>query len=248
VLASLYPEEAVVCHNVMVHPPGGVVGGDELHVDVQVDAGAHALITTPGATRFYRSLGEHALQSVTASVAEGARLEWLPLESIAYRGALAENRMRFDLAPGAEMMGWDVVALGLPASDQAFESGRYTQVVEIPGVWLERGTINATDKRLLESPLGLAGHKALGAMWFARGSALSAALKERLVDAAREEADLATSLAGCIGVTSPHDGVIVLRVLAPRTEAITALMVAVWKRWRDVAWGMTSVPPRVWRT
>jgi len=248
VLASLYPEEASVCHNVMVHPPGGIVGGDELHVDVQVDRGAHALVTTPGATRFYRSTGAQALQTLTAQVEDGARLEWLPLETIAYRGALAENRMRFHLAPTAETIGWDVVALGLPASNQGFDAGRYTQQIELPGIWLERGTIDASDRRLLESPLGLAGHKAMGTMWFARGSALAADMKERLVDAAREEADAAALLAGCIGVTSPHDGVVVLRVLAHRTEAITALLVAVWKRWRHVAWSMGSVPPRVWRT
>jgi urease accessory protein len=248
VLASLYPEAPVICHNVMVHPPGGVVGGDVLNVEVTVDAGAHGLVTTPGATRFYRSLGERALQSLTARVADGARLEWLPLENIAYSGTLAENRMRFELAPSAEMMGWDVLALGLPASGQAFAAGHYTQHLELPGTWLERGTIAAHDTRLLDSPLGLAGHKAMGTMWFARGSALEADLRERLVDAARELADSCEPLAGLVGVTSPHDGVIVARALAPRTEAINAFFTALWKRWRHLAWQAADVPPRVWRT
>ncbi|MCB1988597.1 MAG: urease accessory protein UreD, partial [Burkholderiaceae bacterium] len=80
VLQSLHPEGPGVCHNVLVHPPGGLVGGDTLEVHAQVAAGAHALITTPGATRFYRSEGATALQRTQLAVAEGARLEWLPLE------------------------------------------------------------------------------------------------------------------------------------------------------------------------
>ena len=150
VLQSLYPEGPGICHHVLVHPPGGIVGGDVLHVEATLAPHAHALITTPGATRFYRSAGEAARQSVTARVEDGARLEWLPLETICHSAALAENSMRFELAPGGEMMGWDVIALGLPASNDSFDSGHYMQRIELPGVWLERGTIRGDDKRLLD--------------------------------------------------------------------------------------------------
>ena len=109
VLQSLYPEGPGVCHNVLVHPPGGLVGGDTLEVHAQVAAGAHALITTPGAMRFYRSEGATALQCSAVqctqlAVAEGARLEWLPLESLCYSGSQAENHLTLQLAPGAESM------------------------------------------------------------------------------------------------------------------------------------------------
>ena len=60
VLKSLHPEGDRVCHSVLVHPPGGIVGGDTLAIELALEAGAHALVTTPGATRFYRSLGEPA--------------------------------------------------------------------------------------------------------------------------------------------------------------------------------------------
>ena len=93
-----------MCHNVLVHPPGGLVGGDTLEVHAQVAAGAHALITTPGATRFYRSEGATALQRTQLAVAEGARLEWLPLESLCYSACQAENHLTLQLAPGAESM------------------------------------------------------------------------------------------------------------------------------------------------
>ena len=94
VLQSLYPEDPSICHNVLVHPPGGLVAGDTLGVEVAVASGAHALLTTPGATRCYRSTGATARQAITLRVAAEARLEWLPLETIAYSGCLAESALR----------------------------------------------------------------------------------------------------------------------------------------------------------
>lgn len=247
VLASLYPEAPAICHNVLVHPPGGLVGGDELDIDISVDPGAHALITTPGATRFYRSTGATATQRLHATLADGARLEWLPLETIAYSGCLGENLMRFELAPGAEMIGWDVLALGLPAADQAFARGRFTQCVEMPGRWLERGVIDALDARLLDSPLGWAGQRVLGTLWFAAGSALSTARRDTLLAAARE-ACASDPLQPTSGATAVHAAVIVLRVLAPRVEPAMALLTRAWGAWRRDAWQLAATPPRVWRT
>jgi len=247
VLQSLYPEGDAVCHNVLVHPPGGLVGGDVLEIDVEVGSGAHALITTPGATRFYRSLGETALQALAARVADGARFEWLPLETLCYRRTQAENRMRFELAPRAEMIGWDVLALGLPASGELFDEGRYTQQIELPGVWLERGTVDGQDRQLLDSPLGFAGHSVLATMWFASGSAFAPARREALLEAAREQLE-AHALRDTAGATAPHDELVVLRVLAHRVEPAMELLTGVWKRWRELAWGLPAPVPRVWRT
>lgn len=247
ILQSLYPEGDGICHNVLVHPPGGVVGGDVLQITAQLGAGSHALITTPGATRFYRSAGALAQQSLTAQVADGARLEWLPLETILYRNTLAENRMRFELAPGAEMMGWDVLALGLPASNEAFDQGRYTQQIELPGVWLERGTIDGRDSRLLNSPLAWAGRSVLATMWFAAGQPLVAARRDALLNAAREATE-AHPLKATAGCTAPHAEVVVLRALAHRVEPAMNLLTEVWRRWRALAWDLNATPPRVWRT
>ena len=247
VLQSLYPEGHGICHHVLVHPPGGIVGGDVLQVEANLQAGSHALITTPGATRFYRSAGEAARQSVTARIDEGARLEWLPLETICHSAALAENQLRFELQPGGEMMGWDVVALGLPASGEAFETGHYAQRIELPGVWLERATIRGDDQRLLDSPLGFAGHRVLATMCFATGTPMPSDRRERLLDAVRESAS-SHVLARTAGCSSPHAEVVVLRVLAPRVEPAMQLLSSVWARWRDVAWGLGAVAPRVWRT
>ena len=247
VLKSLYPEAPQVCHSVLVHPPGGIVGGDVLAIDSTLAEGAHALITTPGATRFYRSLGEPALQDVKVRAASGARLEWLPLETLAYSGCIAETRMRFELAPGAEMIGWDVLALGLPASDQGFERGCYTHSIELPGCWLERGRIAADDARLLDSPLGWDGQRVLATLWFAAGSGLRSERREALLDAARA-CVIDHSLSERCGATAANDRVIVLRVLAPRVEPAMQLLAAVWARWRETAWQLPACTPRVWRT
>jgi len=247
VLRALHPEGPGVCHGVVVHPPGGIVGGDALALEATLAPGAHALLTTPGATRFYRSAGAPALQSVELHVAEGARAEWLPLETICHAGALAESRLRAHLAPGAEAMGWDVLALGLPASGAPFDRGCFRQHIELPGAWLERGALDAADTRLLDSPLGLAGRRVLATMWFGAGAALADARREALLDAARE-AVAGTPLARWAGVTAPGPRVVVLRALGERVEPAMALLVQVWQRWRRVAWTREACAPRVWRT
>jgi urease accessory protein len=247
VLQPLYPEGEGVCHHVLVHPPGGVVGGDELQVQVQAEAGSHALLTTPGATRFYRSEGALALQHTRLQLAEGARLEWLPMETIAYSGCLASNGVTAELAPGAEMIGWDVLALGLAAAGQAFERGVFSQQLMLPGQWLERGRIAADDATLLQGPLGWAGHTVSATLWFAAGAALAPARRTALVDSARALVQ-GHALAATAGVTAPQAGVVVLRALAARVEPAMQLLAAVRAAWRAEAWGLAAEPPRIWRT
>ena len=246
VLRALHPEGGV-CHSVLVHPPGGIVGGDELAIELTLGDGAHALVTTPGATRFYHSAGATATQALRVVAAAASRLEWLPLETIAYSGCLASNALRFELAPGAEMIGWDVTALGLPESERPFDAGRFTQSIELPGRWLERGSIAASDDRLLESPLGWAGRRVLATMWFASGDSLDPARSDALLDAARAAA-AAHPLAATTGATSPQPGVIVVRALAGRVEPAMELLQRIWRAWRPLAWGVAATAPRVWAT
>ena len=249
VLKRLYPEGEAVCHLVLVHPPGGIVGGDVLGLDATLAPGSHALITTPGATKFYRSSGPLAQQRVHAELAPGARLEWLPLESIAYNRCQAQNRLRFTLAPGAQMMGWDVLALGLAAAGQPFVEGCFDQQLALPGVWLEQGRIDGQDRLLLDSPLGLAGHPVLATLWLAEapGQALGRDHSETLIDSAR--ALIATSaLPTTAGVSAPAESLLVLRALGHQVEPVMALLRQVWAAWRQIHWGLAACPPRVWRT
>jgi len=247
ILQSLYPEGNAICHNVLVHPPSGLVGGDVLAIDIRLDAGTHGLVTTPGATRFYRSEGEPAVQRARVRVATGARLEWLPLETLAYDGCIAENHLQLELEPGAQALGWDVLALGLPAADAPFARGSFLQHLEWPGHWLERARIAAGDTLLLDSPLGWAGHRVLGTLWFAGLGPREAGLREQLLDGARAAIDAAPPGTPA-GATSPHAGLVVVRVLAPRVEPAMRLLQAVRAAWRLAAWGLQARPPRVWAT
>ena len=245
ILQSLYPEGDAVCHNVLVHPPGGLVGGDTLDISATVGPGAHGLVTTPGATRFYRSTGERALQRTHLTLAEGARLEWLPLEALCYNACNAENHLTLNLAPGAECMGWDVTALGLPHAGQPFETGRFVQHIEAPGLWLERGVIDAADHRLLESPLGLAGQRCMASLFFVVGTPLERARRDTALDAARAVMD-AHALKASAGATSPNGQVLVVRALAPQVEPAMQLLQQVRAAWRAALWQLCAEPPRIW--
>ena len=245
ILQSLYPEGDAVCHNVLVHPPGGLVGGDTLDITATVGPGAHGLVTTPGATRFYRSHGELALQRTHLTLAEGTRLEWLPLEALCYNACNAENHLTLNLAPGAECMGWDVTALGLPHAGQPFETGRFVQHIEAPGLWLERGVIDAADHRLLESPLGLAGQRCMASLFFVVGTPLERARRDTALDAARAVMD-AHALKASAGATSPNGQVLVVRALAPQVEPAMQLLRQVRAAWRAALWQLYAEPPRIW--
>ena len=247
VLQSLYPEGPAVCHNVLVHPPGGLVGGDRLHIEVAVDSGAHGLITTPGATRFYRSEGELAVQYSQLQVADGGRLEWLPLEALCYSGCQAENRLLLRPQPGGEILAWDVTALGLPQAQKPFVQGQLQQHLEFPGHWLERARIAASDQRLLDSPLGLAGHRCLASLVFATGSPLSRVRRQCALDAARAVIE-PHALVASAAATCPNDHVVVVRVLAPLVEPATDLLRQVWASWRAALWQLNGELPRIWAT
>ncbi len=203
VLQSLYPEGDAVCHNVLLHPPGGLVGGDTLDISVTVGDHAHGLITTPGATRFYRSEGDVALQRTTLTLAPTARLEWLPLEAICYTSCQAENHLTINLAPGAE----------IPA-----------------------------DHRLMNSPLGLAGHRCLASLFFVAGTRVERGRRSGALDLARSVI-ASHSLRATAGATSPDGQVVVVRVLAPVVEPAMHLLRQVWTAWQSTFLAYFAIPP-----
>ena len=247
VLKALYPEGPQVCHHTLLHPPSGLVGGDTLKLTLDVGEGSHAVLTTPGASRFYRSTGARAEQWVAAQVGAGARLEWLPQENIVGNGALALNSQRFELRDGAQMMGWDLLALGLIESNAPFVRGCYSQHLELPGLWLERAKIDACDALLLNSPLGMGGYRAMATLWWASADRLGDEAARRAVDTAR--AVLSQGRQGLMaGVTQANPHVVVLRALGPHIEGLKTQLNAVRRAWRHSMWGLQGDDPRVWAT
>ncbi|MBT9550845.1 MAG: urease accessory protein UreD [Hydrogenophaga sp.] len=246
IFKSLYPEGDAICHNVIIHPPGGLVGGDVLDVKVRVGSGAHGLISTPGATRFYASDGLPTTQQVALTLDAGARLEWLPLEAIAYPGCQAHNTLTATLAEGAELLAWDVTALGLPTAGQPFSEGRFSQRLELPGLWLEQARIDAADIRLLDSPLGLGGQRCMGTLLLACGHPLGRARQEQLLETVRTA--IADGPAGVqAAATCPNPQMLVLRAMAPLVEPLMSGLQQAWAALRTAAWGLPATPPRIWR-
>jgi len=245
ILQSLYPEGDAVCHNVLVHPPGGLVGGDTLDIALRAAPGTHGLVTTPGATRFYRSEGPLALQRTHLTLEGNARLEWLPLETICYSGCRAENHLTMALEPDAQVMGWDVTALGLPHANLPFAQGFVQQHLELPGVWLERGRVDAQDALLLNSPAALAGMKCWATLYLVSGKALERTAKTMALDTAREVI-AANPLAAHAGATSPNAQTVVVRAMAPQVESVMALLRQVRLAWRTALWDLPATTPRIW--
>ncbi|MDG0835042.1 urease accessory protein UreD [Pelomonas saccharophila] len=244
-LKTLHPEGEGVAHAVLVHPPGGLVGGDRLDIDIDVAEGAHLLVTTPAATRFYRSNASEAAQVVVARVGEGARLEWLPQETLAYPGCLARNEVRLSLAPGASLFACEVLGLGLPAAGQAFDKGRLLQHLEVGGQWLDRGWLDAADRALLDGPCGLAGHRVLGTLAYAQTTTLAGA-EALLADARERLAEL--PLCGLTHLAGARGSVLLARVVGDEVEAVTLALRRVRALWRERLWALPGGDPRIWAT
>ena len=142
-------------------------------------------------------------------------------------------------------MAWDITALGLPHAGQAFTSGQYQQHLEIQGVWLERGLIQASDHRLLQSPLGLNGHSCQSTLVFAQGSAMSDEQLQHVITLARSVCDQ-HALELQAGVTSPDPKLVVVRVLSAQVEQAMDLLRRIWLVWRSELWQLPAVAPRIW--
>jgi urease accessory protein len=232
---------------VLVHPPGGLVGGDTLEISLCAGPGSHSLVTTSGAARFYRSLGEPAVQTARIALDPGSRCEWLPLEAICYSGCLAENRLSLELAPDSELIGWDVTAFGLPASQLPFEKGSLLQHLELKDAWLERGRIDAFDRRLMDGPLGLAGQRCLATLFLASGSPLARPRREQALELANSAiAAPGASAPVLAGATAPGSRVVVVRALAAQVEPALALLKAIRAAWRPALWNLPPTAPRSW--
>lgn len=128
-----YPEENGCCHIYLLHPPGGMVVGDELRITAELDSRSYVLMTTPSAGKLYgaQHLPERQCQYVEFSVPSDGCLEWLPQETIVFNGANGQLNTRIDLAPGGKFFVWDIVRLGRAASGDHFVKGQCRQSLEV---------------------------------------------------------------------------------------------------------------------
>lgn len=237
-----YPDGERACHVYILHPPGGVVGGDSLAISAEVESGAHALLTTPAAGKLYRSDGASAQLSQELTVADGAWLEWLPQETIAFDGARAASATRVALSGTAGFIGWEILCLGRPAASETYTHGEFVQRFEIwrdgAPLWWERNAL-AGGTPVLHAPWGLAGRSVVATL-VAVGRAPSAlsALRE-LLNAEQDDGEFA--------VSQLRD-VLVCRYLGNSAEQARAGFIAAWRLLRPALWGIDASPPRIWAT
>ncbi|MGA9521921.1 MAG: urease accessory protein UreD [Myxococcaceae bacterium] len=238
---ALYPEGPDPCHAVVLHPPGGIAGGDELHLRLELGPGSHALVTTPGAGRWYRTSGLEASHRVSIRV-DKARLEWLPQETIVYDAARARMVTEVDLRDGGRFLGWEILCLGRSASGERFERGAIQQRTTIRRdgklVWSERGLLAGADP-LLASPLGMRNRTVLATLLLAGDTATETLAACRAVAPEEDGAEAGLSC---------FEGLVLARYLGRSSERAKRWLQALWRILRPAGLGREAEIPRIWNT
>jgi urease accessory protein len=242
---AIYPEGEQVCHAVIVHPPGGIAGGDELTVEIDLEANSSAVVTTPAAAKWYKAPRYRCRQQVTIRLAKGSTLDWLPQENIFYNATRAESAFTLQIEPGATAIGWEIGLLGRQASAEQWLEGSLrfaTSIERTDGrpLWVEQLLLDASGS-LREARQGLCGFNVFGTLW-AIGSGCAAAVAEELASDLPFETELRA------GVTCLTDGILLVRGLAHDVERLRQMMIDCWMRLRPHVHGLPSQRLRLWAT
>ncbi|MBA1241132.1 urease accessory protein UreD [Pseudomonas japonica] len=234
----LYPEGPQVCQHIIVHPPAGIAGGDRLAVSASVGESAWAQLTSPGAAKWYRA-DSAARQTLELHASAGATLEWLPQETIVFSGAQAQLETHINLEGDARLCYWDVVALGRPASGEAFASGYVQTALDIRRngelIWHERQRLVGND-RLLASPIGLRGQPVFATL-IITGQASAELLEQCRALPCLGQGDL-----------SQLPELVIARCLASEALHARDWLISLWRLLRPQLLGRDAVPPRIWAT
>lgn len=233
-----YPE-GDACHVYLLHPPGGVVAGDVLDISVDVGANAHALVTTPGATKFYRSAAGYASQRQRLVVQPDAVLEWLPQENILFPGSDVRLTTEIELIGNARFCAWEIQCLGRPAINEAFENGSLDSRLTIQRdgcpLVIDRLRVDADCRGRLSLMAGMA----VGA------TLLISNADEGAVEHCRDL--LLADGPDYTGATLLED-ILVVRYLGNSTERARRMFTAIWQSLRERTMGRTPSLPRIWAT
>jgi urease accessory protein len=242
---AIYPEGEKICHAVIVHPPGGIAGGDELKVEIDLEANSSAVVTTPAATKWYKAPRHRCRQQTTIRLAEKATFDWLPQENIFFNATHAESTFTLQIGPGATAIGWEIGMLGRQASGEEWLEGSLrflTSIERTDGLplWVERLRLEATSS-LRKAYQGLCGLNVFGALW-AVSSGCTAALAEEMAS------DLPLENGLRAGVTYLPGGILLVRGLANDVERLRQMMMDCWMRLRLPVHGLPSQRLRLWAT
>jgi urease accessory protein len=237
---AFYPDADETCHVYILHPPGGVVGGDSLHFNGQLDCDSQVLLTTPAAGKFYRSAGPSAIQTHQLTVQPGAAVEWLPQETIVFDGAKLAMTTRLDLHGDARAIGWEIICLGRPAAHEVFTHGSCRLGLEIyrdGQALLIEHSVWQGGSALLNAPWGLNGQSVCGTFFATvHDSALSARLRDaiQVLPPAR------------FATTQLQGDLLLCRYLGPSSAEARDVFARVWALLRPDLLHKPATPPRIW--
>ncbi|MFH2092974.1 MAG: urease accessory protein UreD [Pseudomonadota bacterium] len=244
-----YPEDNV-CHLYLLHPPGGIVGGDTIDLNIEVQADAHALITTPGAAKFYRSQGLTAYQQQYFHVQPTSVLEWFPQETILFPGAKADICTKVDLSDDAVFMGWEILCLGRPASRMSFDTGALKSKLSV----YKNGTPLYIDQLCVDNDMDsiILRHCKPGLQDFPVSAVFVVAgiAPDIIFDMGNPpfcDPDQANTDSGLKGVTRINE-LMIARYLGHDPEAAKAYFISLWKTIRPVMLNRPACIPRIWAT
>jgi len=245
---ALYPEGKGVCHVVMLHPPAGVAGGDHLNIDIRIGQHAQAVVTTPGATRWYKSNGHPSSQYVDIQIDENAHLDYLPCENIFFNQVIANTALNIHQSIGSSLIAWEMMQLGRVAAGENWSESRLkfstALYLEKQLVWVDCSGLDSCSMSRF-SPSGLDGYEVFGTMWFS-SKKVTREMSETL------SANLPWSpglRAGVTHINLGHDhSLMVIRALTHETEQIRDLFIEAWLQMREAVCGLPPQPLRLWRT
>jgi urease accessory protein len=241
-----YPEGDRVCHSVLLHTAGGMVGGDRLSAEINLAETTHALITTAAAAKIYRSNGLTSQQSAQIKIATGAYLEWLPQETIIFDGAIYDQCLHVELAPQATWCGWEICRYGRTARGESFLTGMVRSHTEVwqqgRPLWIDRQCLSGGIDTI-QSPHALSGKPVVASLAF-----IGQVIPAEIVDEARVLAKTALKgeLRGEFGVTRLEQGMLCRYRGASSLEARTWL-IAVWQLLRGSLMSASTCIPRIWQ-
>lgn len=234
----LYPEGPRICHAIMIHPPGGVVGGDRLAVKVVAGPAAHAFLTSPGAAKWYRANGKLSSQEVRIEAGPGAAVEWMPQESIFFNDARVQLTHQVELAADASYISSEILCFGRSAAGERFDRGAIGQHTQIRRggklVWWEQGAMRG-GSAAMDSVLGLNGASVCATL-----IGVGKPLPRPLLEAMRA---LDPALA-----VSQVKSVLVARYLCGDSEQARRVITAAWQTLRPHLLGCAAPVPRIWQT
>ncbi len=237
---ALYPEGPGVCHVAILHPPGGIAGCDRLNIRGAAQEHSHAVLTTPGATKWYRSAGGEAEQRLQFALDKDSVLEWLPRENIFFDACKAVMSTEIRLSSNARYLGWEILCFGRRASGEQWRHGslRFDTRILRDGriMWAEHAQLRA-ESGFANSPVGLAGFS-VSATFLAAGFEGDAALLRHCRALAVQD--------GARGGLTWLPGMLCARYLGHSSEDAFGWFTALWSLLRPALLGRAAQAPRLW--